>query len=191
MYEDYNGDGKIDTYDQLRIARSATPELMFALSPDFTWKNFQFGFQLQGAAMNDVVISGLYPNGVMDQTEFARAFYGEGNAPYYLVENSWTPENTNAKFPRLGEAWNGNNGWTSSWWVYNGAFLRLRQAYLGYSLPKSIIEKLRFNEVRFTVSGTNLLTFDYLKYMDPEMPNNNNGYYPQQRTINFGIDLRF
>ncbi len=191
MYEDYNGDGKIDTYDQVRIARSATPELMFALSPDFSWKNLHFGFQLQGAALNSVVISGIYPNGVMDQTEFARAFYGEGNAPYYLVENSWTPENTNAQFPRLGEAWNGNNGWTSSWWVYNGAFLRLRQAYLGYSLPKNVIEKLRFKDVRLTVSGTNLLTFDYLKYMDPEMPNNNNGYYPQQRTFSFGIDLSF
>lgn len=191
MYNDYNGDGKIDTYDQVRIARSATPELMFALAPDFSWKNFHFGFQLQGAAISNVLISGLYPNGTMDQTEFARAFYGGGNAPYYLVEGSWTPENTNAKYPRLGEAWNGNNGWTSSWWVYNGAYLRLRQAYLAYSLPKQVIEKLRFKEVKLSVSGNNLFTFDYLKYMDPEMPSNNNGYYPQQRTINFGIDVSF
>lgn len=190
-YEDYNGDGKLDTYDLVRIANSTNPELMLGFSADISWKALSFGFQLQGAGNSDVLISGLYPNGVMDQTEFARAFYEGGNAPYYLVEGSWTPENTDAQFPRLGEVWNGNNGWTSSWWVYNGAYLRLKQAYLGVTIPKEWIRKAHIDNLRVNISGSNLLTWDYLKFLDPEMPNNNNGYYPQQRTFSLGLSLTF
>ncbi len=191
MYEDYNGDGKIDWYDQTRIARSAIPEMFFGATVNVQWKNFDLYAHFQGAALCDVIISGLYPDGTMDQTEFARAFYGGGNAPYYLVENSWTPENTNAKYPRLGELWNGNNGWTSDWWVINGSYLRLKQASLGYSIPKNIVSKIHAENLRIYISGTNLLTFDNLKYLDPEMPNNNNGYYPQQKTYSLGINLTF
>ena len=191
MYEDVNGDGKIDMDDQIRIAGSQTPEMMFSLNMDASWRGFDIGLQFQGAALCDVITSGLYPSGVMDQTEFARAFYGGGNSPYYLVEGSWTPENTNAKYPRLGQSWNGNNGWTSDWWVVDGSYLRLKNAQIGYSLPKSVISKFHAQNLRIYVAGTNLFTLDALDYMDPEMPSNNNGYYPQQRTYSVGIDLTF
>lgn len=191
MYEDINGDGKIDLDDQIRIAGSHTPEMMFSLNAEATWKGFDIGLQFQGAAFCDIITSGLYPNGVMDQTEFARAFYGGGNSPYYLVEGSWTPENTNAKYPRLGQAWNGNNGWTSDWWVVDGSYLRLKNAQIGYSLPKKVINRLHAQNMRVYVAGTNLFTLDGLDFMDPEMPSNNNGYYPQQRTYSVGIDLTF
>ncbi|SHF39320.1 TonB-linked outer membrane protein, SusC/RagA family [Mariniphaga anaerophila] len=191
MYEDLNGDGKIDYYDQKRIARSSIPEMVYSLSGDLQWKGFDASFQLQGAAICDVIISGLYPNGVMDQTEFARAFYGGGNSPYYLVENSWTPENTNARYPRLGEAWNGNNGWTSDWWVVDGSYLRLKQLTLGYTVPKRIASTMNMERLRVYVSGTNLLTWDHLDFMDPEMPSNTNGYYPQQKTFDIGVNVTF
>lgn len=191
MYLDYNGDGKIDNYDMVRIANSTTPEIIFSFAGDFTWKAFSFGFQLQGAGNSDVLISGLYPSGIMDQTEFARPFYEGGNAPYYLVEGAWAPDNREAKFPRLGEAWNGNNGWASSWWAYNGAYVRLKQAYVGVSVPQSWLTKAKISDVKLNLSGSNLFTWDYLKFMDPEMPSNNNGYYPQQRTFSLGVALTF
>jgi TonB-linked SusC/RagA family outer membrane protein len=191
MYEDLNGDGKIDLYDQERIARSPMPEMMFSFSGDFNWKGIDASFQFQGAAICDVLISGLYPNGIMDQTEFARAFYGGGNSPYYLVENSWTPDHTNAQYPRLGESWNGNNGWTSDWWVKDGAYLRLKQLTLGYSIPKRWTSKLEIERLRFYFSGNNLFTWDSLNFLDPEMPSNNNGYYPQQKTYDLGVSVTF
>lgn len=191
MYEDINGDGKIDLDDQVRIANSSVPEMVFSFTANAQWKNFDVSLQFQGAAICDVIISGYYPNGIMDQTEFARAFYAGGNSPYYLVEGSWTPENTNAKFPRLGQAWNGNNGWTSDWWVKNSAYLRLRNAQIGYNIPKNVMARVRAQNLRIYVAGTNLFTLDGLDYLDPEMPSNNNGYYPQQRTYSIGLDLTF
>ncbi len=190
MYEDVNGDGKIDWSDMVRIANSHTPEIMFSFSINAGWKGFDLSAQFQGAAACDVIISGVYPNGTMDQTEFARAFYS-GNSPYYLVEGSWTPENTNAKYPRLGEVWNGNNGWASDWWVVNGAYLRLKNTQIGYTLPKKWMNKIHTQNLRIYVAGTNLFTIDQLDYLDPEMPSNNNGYYPQQKTYSLGLDLTF
>lgn len=191
MYQDYNQDGKVDWDDLIRIARSHTPEMVFSLSGNVTYKGFDANFQLQGAAICDVITSGLYPSGVMDQTEFARAFYAGGNSPYYLVENSWTPDHTNAKYPRLGVDWNGNNGWASDWWVVDGSYLRMKSAQIGYTLPKQIASKINAQRLRIYVAGTNLFTIDALDYMDPEMPSNNNGYYPQQRTFSMGLDLTF
>ena len=64
-----------------------------------------------------------------------------GNAPYYLVEDSWTPENTSARYPRLSAIHNGNNAYTSSWWLVNGNFLRLKNLQFGYTIPKKYLRK--------------------------------------------------
>lgn len=191
MYEDINGDGKIDEDDQIRIANSHTPEMFFSLIANASWKGIDINLQFQGAAVSDVITSGRYPSGTMDQTEFARAFYAGGNSPYYLVEGSWTPENTNARYPRLGQENNTNNSWTSDWWAVNSSYLRLKNAQIGYTVPQRLISKLRVQNLRVYAAGTNLFTIDQLNYMDPEMPSNNNGYYPQQRTYSIGIELTF
>lgn len=193
MYEDINGDGKIDSmHDFVKIGRSRVPEMVFSLNFEVGWKGLNLSALLQGAALCNYSLTGTYKNGSSDNTMYTRAFYGSGNAPYYLVENSWRPDNTDAKYPRLRSSYNANNGWSSSFWIVDGSYLRLKNLQLSYTLPEKLFSKESFlQNVMVYVAGTNLLTFSGFKYIDPENPGINNGYYPQQRTFSLGLKLTF
>lgn len=190
--KDINGDGKI-TYDQDRvpIGRSSTPEMMFGLNIGAEWKGIDFSMLWQGAALFDVNLCGVYSDVGYDNTFYTKPFYCDGNTPYYLVENSWRPDNPDAEYPRLGIVSRDNGGKMSSWWVENGAYIRLKSMQVGYTLPSQWVTPAGLKKVRFYVSGGNLLTFSHLKHLDPEMPSVNQGYYPQQRTYEFGLNVTF
>ena len=190
--KDINGDGKI-TYDQDRvpIGRSSTPEMMFGLNIGAEWKGIDFSMLWQGAALFDVNLCGMYANVGYDNTFYTKPFYCDGNTPYYLVENSWRPDNPDAEYPRLGIVSRDNGGKMSSWWVENGTYIRLKSMQIGYTLPSQWVTPAGIKKVRFYVSGGNLLTFSHLKHLDPEMPSVNQGYYPQQRTYELGLNVTF
>ena len=190
MYKDINGDGKI-TYDQDKtiIAKSSTPELTFGLNFTSSWKNFDFGFLLQGAAICDNELMGFYPGIGWDDTQFTRTFYN-GNSPLYLVEGAWSPSNPNGKYPRLDNTWRPGNNYASTLWVINGSYARLKNMQIGYTFPKSVTKCLKF-EPRIYLAGTNLFTISAFKYLDPEAPNVTNGYYPQQKTYSIGVSVKF
>ncbi|MDE6715491.1 MAG: TonB-dependent receptor, partial [Muribaculaceae bacterium] len=124
-------------------------------------------------------------------TPYTFAFYGNGNAPKYLIENAWTPEHTNARYPRLSTIDNGNNGVRSTWWLINGEYLRLKSITLGYNVPERVLQRTPFSNINVFVSGTNVLTFSHNKYADPESPSVSCGYYPQPRTWNIGLNVSF
>ncbi|HEX3009830.1 MAG TPA: TonB-dependent receptor, partial [Bacteroidales bacterium] len=191
IYKDVNGDGRIDWNDYVKIGRGMTPELNFSLTMNASYKNLYLNALWQGVALCDYQLSAAYNTGVMDNTAFTRPFYSNGNAPYYLVEDSWTPDNTNAKYPRLSTIANGNNAWSSSWWVVNGTYLRLKNLQIGYSIPSSILQRTGINRISVYLAGTNLWTLSHFKYIDPEMPGVNNGYYPQQKTYSLGFNIVF
>ena len=192
MYKDIDGDGKIDRdHDYVKIGRSTTPEMSFSLNMDVAWKDISLSVLWQGVALCDYQLSGLYGNGHTDNTMYTRPFYGDGNAAYYLVENSWRPDHTNAEYPRLHAITNSNNANASTWWIRNGAYLRLKDVRLSYALPKRLLSKIGIERTSIYVAGTNLLTFSAFKYIDPENPGINNGYYPQQRTYSIGLNLTF
>lgn len=191
--KDLNGDGRI-TYDQDRdvVGKSNTPEMMFGLNMGAEYKGFDFNLFMQGAALCDVSMCGYYSDrGFSDNTFYTRPFFADGNSPYYLIENAWRPDNTDAKYPRLGVAHRSNGAPLSSFWLRNGAYLRLKNAQIGYTLPRLFTNRFNIEKVRVYVSGSNLFTLDYLEYLDPEMPDVNQGYYPQQRVFEFGINLTF
>lgn len=190
-YKDINGDGKI-TYEQdvTNIGRSSMPELNYALNFLSSWKNFDFSFLVQGAAICDNALMGWYDGIGWDDTQFTRPFYNGGNTPKYLVEGAWSPGNASGKYPRLDNQWRPNNNWASTMWIEDGAYTRLKNVQLGYSLPKSLTSRLGFN-AKFSVAATNLLTFSGFKYLDPEAPNVSNGYYPQQKTFSLGATITF
>lgn len=192
MYKDIDGDGKIDRdHDYVKIGRSTTPEMSFSLNMDVAWKDISLSVLWQGVALCDYQLSGLYGNGHTNNTMYTRPFYGDGNAAYYLVENSWRPDHTNAEYPRLHAITNSNNANASTWWIRNGAYLRLKDVRLSYALPKKLLSKIGIERTSIYVAGTNLLTFSAFKYIDPENPGINNGYYPQQRTYSIGLNLTF
>lgn len=191
MYEDINGDGKIEEqHDYVAIGRSKTPEMLFSLNMEVGWKNLSLSALWQGVALCNYQLNGVYGNGNCDASMYTRAFYGGGNSIKYLVEEAWTPENTDAKYPRLSAKVNGNNAWSSDWWVRDGSYLRLKNLQLSYTLPADVL-KHKMNQIKVYVAGTNLLTFSDFKYIDPENPGINNGYYPQQRTFSLGLNLTF
>ncbi len=195
-YVDINGDGQITVDDQVRIARSVMPKLMYSFQADFDWKGLDFSIQFQGAALNDKMLMGAWTNysGAIDLTPLTVPWYANyDNSPLYLMEGSWTPDNTNAEYPRLtaNKKSTANNSVQSDFWKRNGAYLRLKNAAIGYSFPASWMRKIKVDRLRIYVSGTNLLTFTDFKYIDPESTNVVTGYYPQQRTLSFGLDLTF
>ncbi|MGQ8338222.1 hypothetical protein ACUNWD_16840 [Sunxiuqinia sp. A32] len=84
----------------------------------------------------------------------------------------------------------GNNLQTSSWFMRDGSFLRLKSVEFGYTLPSRIISKAKMTNLRVYFSGTNLLTISKFDLWDPEMGGNGLGY-PIQKVYNFGIQLSF
>ena len=195
-YVDINGDGQINSEDMVRIARSTMPEMMFSFQFDADYAGFDFSLQFQGATLCDKMLMGAWSNlnGVTDLTPLTVPWYANyDNAPLYLVEGSWRPDNTNAQFPRLSvdKASYRNNGLQSDFWKRDGAYLRLKNATLGYSFPAKLLNQFGVDKLRVYVTGTNLLTFTGFKYIDPESQNVITGYYPQQRTVSFGVNLSF
>lgn len=194
-YLDRNGDGVI-SYEQDRgyIGKSAYPDLVGGFLFSGGWKNIHFSFHFQGALGRDVALTGVYPGGVMDNTSMTKPFYHGGNSPRYLVENSWTPDNPDGEFPRLGlVSPSSNNGYASSFWYRNGDYLRLKSMQVGYSVPSSWIQRAGIRALDIHLQGQNLLTFSGLNkyHIDPEQPGVSNGYYPQQEVYTVKMNLTF
>lgn len=188
IYEDLNGDGRITSDDQTWIARSARPEMMFALNAEANWNGFDIAMQFSGAALCDKMLG----SGVSDFCPLTRPWYGNwDNSPLYLVEGSWRPDNTDAEYPRLSVAGNAQNSYISTYWKRNGAYLRLKNLTIGYTLPQKVIKKAGLSNVRLFASGVNLFTITDFKYLDPESGNYTWAFYPQQRTFTVGLDLSF
>jgi TonB-linked SusC/RagA family outer membrane protein len=191
MYKDINGDGKITVdQDETIIGKSSTPELTFGFNFTSSWKNFDFDFLIQGAAICDNELMGNYPGIGWDDTQFTRTFYNNGNSPLYLVEGAWSPSNPNGKYPRLDNTWRPENNYASTLWTINGSYARLKNLQIGYTFPTSITKRLKF-EPRIYLAGTNLFTISAFKYLDPEAPSVSNGYYPQQKTYSIGLSVKF
>ena len=191
-YLDRNGDGKV-SYEQDRgyVGTSVYPKFTAGLSFNCEWKGIDLNFLLQGATGSTIALTGVYSGGIMDNTSMTKPFYHGGNSPFYLVENSWTPDNTDAYFPRLSLASSSNNAYSSTRWYRPGDYLRLKTLQLGYTLPAKITKKIGIQRVRVYVEGSNLFTLSHVgKYnIDPELPSVNNGYYPQQRVMSVGLNI--
>ena len=192
-YKDLNGDGKIDWDDRGIFGKSNRPELTYGLNFNMGWNGFDMNLQFTGGALFQVSMTGTYFNHNDDNTIWTQTFKEGGNSPLFLVENAYSIYNPEGTFPRLTLATTGHggdNGLTSSFWWKNGAYVRLKTAQLGYTLPKSLTRKIGVETLRIFVEGNNLFTIDGLpKGVDPESPGVNNGYYPQQRNLMGGITL--
>ncbi|MDE5608118.1 MAG: TonB-dependent receptor [Muribaculaceae bacterium] len=189
MYVDINGDGKITAEDQVKIGRNQRPEMMFALNAEASWNGFDLSFQFQGAALADRFLGAA---GTSDLSPLCRPWYANwDNAPLYLVEGAWRPDNPNAEYPRLSLQPSAQNGHRSDFWKRNASYLRLKNLTIGYTIPTKLTKKAGMSNVRFFASGVNLFTVTDFKYLDPEGGNWTWAFYPQQRTFTFGLDLSF
>ena len=180
-YADLNGDGVIDAKDRTIIG-DPFPHYSFGLNLSASYKNFDISAFIQGVGKKDILMSG----------DIAWAFYNGGNMQVWQ-ENYWTPKNPNAAYPRLTAGTNGNNYQTSSFWVKNAAYARLRNLQIGYTLPNQWFGSTSIKRLRIYLLGQNLFTIDKMPPgWSPTEPNNSGGnYYPVTALYSVGIDLTF
>lgn len=191
-YEDVNGDGIINAqYDYVKIGYGTIPEINYSMNFSFNYKSFYLTMLWQGVDHCDYELSGVYNSGVTASTSYTQVFLENGNTPIYLVKDSWTPEHTNAKYPRLSTVANGNNAWRSDFWLVNGQYLRLKALNIGWNVPEKWLRYTPLTRANIYLAGTNLFTLSHFKYVDPESPSVSNGYYPQQRTFSVGVNITF
>ncbi len=195
-YKDVNGDGVVDDGDIVAIGATSTPNLIYGLGVSVLWNGFDFNVHFQGAGKSSVLINGK------SAWAFSQDRYGQIFSD--LVEDRWVDsetaaqlgipanENPNASYPRLvhleGNA-SHNNYRASSYWMRDVSYLRLKNFEVGYRLPKNWMEKIGFNEIRFYLQGTNLLTWSDFKLWDPEMGSSNGESYPLSKTITLGLQV--
>jgi len=192
-YKDINGDGVINTLDKVAIGYPYTPEIIYGFGMSWGWKGIDVSFFFQGSGRSSFWIdpSQVAPFGSGTVGDISIKT-GQRNMLKVIADDVWTEENRNvyAFWPRLSEEASANNTQTSTWFMRNGSFLRLKSAEIGYTLPNKITKKAKLSMCRFYLSGTNLLTFSKFKLWDPEMKGNGLGY-PIQRVYNFGVNLSF
>lgn len=198
-YVDVNGDGIIrhndvntEVLDMVRIGYGELPEIQFSLAGDFNYKDFYLNLLFQGVTHCDYMLSGNYgPKQWVVGSMLNVNFDSNGNGVKYIAENSWTPENPNAKYPRLTTNTGGNNILYSDYWMVNGEYLRLKTLTLGYNVPEKVLAKTPFSRINVYLSGTNVFTLSHCKYVDPETPSVSFNLYPQQQTWSLGLNVSF
>ena len=192
-YKDVNGDGLIDSYDEVAIGYTNLPEIIYGFGVTAQWKDLDINLFFQGIGHVSFWTSGrpMYPFSTGNTTQSAI------NAD--IFDNVWkttnTPEqNAKAIYPRMsisGGAGSSNNNRISTFNMRDGSFLRLKNFEVGYSLPKRVVGNTFIKSMRFYVSGTNLLTFSKFKLWDVELGSTDGSVYPPSRTILIGLTAKF
>lgn len=194
-YVDINDDGVIDDEDKV-VFGNPFPRHTFGFNYRVAAKGFDLGILIQGVGKRTMMIRG----------ETVEPFhYNYGMTMYKHQLDYWTPQNPNARYPRLAE--NGSDSNTNNFrrgsdmYLYDGAYLRLKNVQLGYTLPSDIASRAGMQRIRAYVSGQNLLTLSKVGFVDPELTefNNSMGHagansaraYPTLIFYGFGLDITF
>lgn len=193
-YKDVNGDGKIDTYDQVSIGYTDLPEITYGFGLTAKWKSFDASVFFQGVARTSTYLSGT-PLRPFSSDNMDRSAIYEDLYKYSWKTTNTAAQNAAAEYPRLSygaEAGSSNNNQSSTIWLRDRSFLRLKNAEIGYTLPKTWLNKTFIKSFRFYVAGTNLLTFSKFKLWDPELLDTTNGAkYPNNMTVTIGLNANF
>ena len=195
MYEDVNGDGKIDGYDERPIGfpRDRNPILNFGFNISASYMNFDFKADFSGGSMYSYNQNWEMRNPYQNTGNLLKVFYDERwhRADPLDLNSQWIA----GKYPalRFNDGGHSNYNKNSTFWLTNMSYLRLRTLEVGYTLPKALTEKAKINKARFYVNTYNLFSFDKLKKLgvEPEIMDENGLQYPQNRLVNLGVNLSF
>ncbi|WEK35931.1 MAG: TonB-dependent receptor [Candidatus Pseudobacter hemicellulosilyticus] len=193
-FADKDGNGIIDENDRV-YAGSAIPKITYAFTGTVGYRNFDLSVFFQGVSGNKIY------NQVNTDIE---GFYRQFNITERVATQSWHGEGTSNSIPRL--SWTGaqNNKLTSTRFLEDGSYLRLKNLQVGYTLPAEFISRLKISSLRLYVAAQNLLTFTDYTGLDPEMATSANaagdgvravgidwGTYPSARTFTVGVNVNF
>lgn len=197
-YVDYEKDGVIDEKDR-QVLGNAFPRYTFGVNYDLSWKGFDLGMLLQGVGKRDMFLRG----------ELVEPFHSNYSYVMYTHQlDYWTPTNPDAQWPRLsspGSASNTNNFQRSSdIYLFNAAYIRLKNIQLGYTIPKQLTTRMGVQKLRLNVNAQNLLTLSTVSFIDPESSEfgsnmggtggtgaNSGRNYPTLKYYGFGLELEF
>jgi TonB-linked SusC/RagA family outer membrane protein len=193
-YKDVNGDGRIDTDDVVPLSYSNVPRVQYGFAAELNYKNLTLSAFVEGVGEVEYFYggTGYYPF----------AWESRGNVLSIAAEqaNRWTPEsfsgtkateNPNARFPRLSYGENANNNRSSTFWLADGRYVRLKNVEIAYRLPKLWMRKIGFEAATLSLIGDNLHVWDKVKLWDPGQASSNGGVYPLQRFYTIQLYVTF
>lgn len=174
-------DGVVDSYDR-HVYGKLDPKFYGGFSTDITWK---------GLSLNAVFNYSVGGHKISEYYEGLISSVGESHASVDLLNNTWTPENTTAYFPRRMRNATGYSAYgagDTDRYIQNSSFLRLSTLSLSYSFPKRILDKIRFNNLRLYFTASNVFCATKYKGYDPEY-GDGSGYFPAERTYTIGLSF--
>jgi TonB-linked SusC/RagA family outer membrane protein len=180
ILEDYNKDGMITADDQVRTKYGNVPLLSYGLVFNAGYKAFDAAIVFAG--------QGMVTQYVLPESGQVGNFYSS------WADNRYSPSNPDGSFPRADtRASSSVNGglYKNNFWLNNASFLRLKNVEVGYTLPKETLSKIRLSSLRVYASAFNLFTITGVKDYDPEGNSSSGQFYPQQRIINLGVNIKF
>lgn len=191
-FEDIRGDGfsagpdgKIDGNDFQLLSNNAAPRINYGFGFDLDWNNFSLNAHFQGVGVYDRIISNQEGPGMRQ--------HGGSIRPYYPIwaDDVWTPENPDGKYPRpVGQNWYESGTGATSFWIKNGAYLRLKNLNLGYNIPRTVLSNFNILSAKIFFNGTNLFALSEVKeFQDPEQKNYDS--FPLMRSFTLGLDVKF
>jgi len=175
-------DGKIDDNDWTYLSDNGTPRINYGFGFKADWRGFSINAHMQGVGAYDRMISTRNGGGVF-----------QVDRPYFEIwaNDYWTPENPDATYPRISGTWMEPEygGGPSTFWLRNGAYLRLKNLNIGYSLPQQWYSRIGIRNVQIFGNATNLFVLSELKEHDPEQATLDS--YPLMKTVTGGLNIQF
>jgi TonB-linked SusC/RagA family outer membrane protein len=195
-YRDVNGDGVISTLDQVPIGYPTTPEIVYGFGFSYGYKQFDISAFFQGSGRSSFWISPsatapFVPYYYNDSEQSSGTIFTNQLLKAY-ADSYWSEEKRDlyALWPRLSTYPIQNNTVSSTWFMRNGSFMRLKQVEMGYTLPNNLVKRLGMSDMRLYMNCTNLFTWSKFKLWDVEMAGNGLKY-PIQKVFNVGLTLSY
>ncbi len=183
-YEDVNGDGRIDGDDFVRIGKSSFPHIIYGMNAEVKYAGFTLSALFQGTGQKQMYLGSMWQNEINHKL-------------YTIQEDNWRPDNLDALFPRAStsrEVNGANNITTSSYWLEDAWYIRMKSLSLNYNLKNSLLRQVKgINDLSILLSATNLFTISPVNkfYLDPETSSYDNYGYPVSKTYNVGLRVSF
>ena len=186
-YRDVNGDGQVDAYDVVAIGYTSVPEINYGFGISLGYKGIDASVFFSGMDHVTRIIGGynLYGGAATNVLVQGQIFAD-------VAERSWSvTHDPNAEYPRFSTETPANNLRASTYWQKDMSFLRLKNAELGYTVPKKYVQKWNIATIRIYLQGVNLLTFSKFKLWDPELSSSYGNVYPLTKNVSLGLNLNF
>ena len=193
-YKDVNGDGLINSDDEVPLKYSYVPQIQYGFATEFNWKNFNVSVLFEGVSRV------TYFKGGNMYRPFAQSAVGNVITDFANPANRWisreisgnpATENPNAKYPRLYYGGSANNDRNSTCWLSDGGYLRLKNIQVSYTARGAFLKKLGLQKAVFSLIGDNLAVWSKEKMLDPAQAGDNGNAYPIQRVYTLQLNLSF